>query len=144
MGNKAGRPLKFKDAKALQKKIEGFFSLCARTKEIPLIEGLACYLDCSVPTLRHYTSKPDIQKIIDKAKLLIANGLLQRGLANKANAQLVSMIAKKHYDYSEDVNVRHGDIEGEEGVTVNHQFKDPLEVKLTDGQHYQRMLNGGK
>lgn len=87
----AGRPLKFKDKKTLQKKIDAYFTKCDKgkkvevydkksqgifkiTKQIPYtITGLALALDTTRHTLIHYEGRKEFIHTIKKAKLRCEN-----------------------------------------------------------------------
>lgn len=143
MKDLGGRPLKFKSPAILEKKIEGFFKLCARTREIPLVEGLALYLNCSMLTILNYEEKDAYAPIIKKAKLLIANGMMQRAVTGKTNPQIATFIAKNHYGYKDDSGLRlEGNAENPIQHKHDHKFKNALDVNLTPSQAYQRMLDG--
>lgn len=139
----AGRPLKFKTPAVLQKKIKAFFELCASTREIPLVEGLALYLNCSVQTILNYEDKDAYAPIIKKAKLRIQQGVMQNGIQGKSPPMLVAFIAKNHYGYKDDSSLKlQGDAENPLVTKTEHKFKNALDVNLTPSQAYQKMLNG--
>jgi hypothetical protein len=77
----AGRPLKFKTAKALQEKIDAFFEDCEKKQKPLTITGLALALDTTRETLLEYEGEvegrekkdPAYADTIKKAKLMCQN-----------------------------------------------------------------------
>jgi len=58
-----GRPLKFKDAKALQSTIDNYFKTRDELNKPYTITGLALALDCNIKTLQRYNECEDKDKI---------------------------------------------------------------------------------
>jgi len=69
----AGRPLKFKTAEALKKKITEYFNQCDKKKEPYTITGLALALDTNRQTLINYGAREAYADIVAQAKLRCEN-----------------------------------------------------------------------
>lgn len=80
VGNKGGRPTKFKSPENLKNKIEEYFSLCDNNKKIPTITGLAYFLGTTRKTLLEYENS-------DK------NGFL-KSLDDDVKLEYISIITK--------------------------------------------------
>ena len=81
MADKRGRPLKFKSAAELEKKIAEYFAECVRMGEPLTVTGLALALDTTRETLMDYQEKNDYSDAIKKAKLRIENAYEKRLIA---------------------------------------------------------------
>ena len=68
-----GRPLKFKTAAQLQKKVDEYFDACAEHKIPPTITGLALALDTTRQTFIDYEGRDAFTDTIKKAKLRCEN-----------------------------------------------------------------------
>lgn len=67
--NKGGRPLKFKNVKALQEQIDAYFATTPLHEQT--ITGMALHLDTSRETLCDYQARDKYSDIIKRAKLQV-------------------------------------------------------------------------
>jgi hypothetical protein len=131
----AGRPLKFRSPKALQKSIEEFFELCKKNGEIPLVEGLALHLDTNCQTLLNYTERSEYAPIIQKAKLRIAANFMQRSCNGHVNPTLAIFIANNHYDYKHKEHIMHG---GQKDAPI--EIKTDYSAKVLDNLTLEQLI----
>ena len=97
--SKAGRPVKFKSKKELEKKIEAYFKNCDE-REIPYtITGMALWLDTTRRTVLDYEEKDKFSHTIKKAKLKI-EGYAEKELFRHAG-QIAGIIfnLKNNWDW---------------------------------------------
>lgn len=140
--NKGGRPLKFKDEKELQTKIEEYFKSCWRQKidmwgnpiftkdskgkktEEAVMEqhkpytvaGLAVFLDCSEDTLLNYAHKKKFFGTIEKAKEIIY-AYKQEFLYSGKNPTGAIFDLKNNYGWKDKVE-------------EDHRFPDGLPIQV--------------
>lgn len=93
---KEGRPLKFKTAEELQKKIDEYFA--ETLKEEWTWTGLALHLDTSRETLREYKERPEYVDSLKKALLKVENGY---ELDLKKHGRTGTIFALKNFDWKD-------------------------------------------
>jgi len=104
-----GRPLKFPDPKALEKKINEYFAKCDEGEDILIrdrfgkkttkhvripytIEDLAICLDCDPKTIRNYGVRDEFFPIISRVKARIHASWIRGGLTNEYNNKMAALI----------------------------------------------------
>lgn len=114
-----GRPLKFKSADDLQKKVDEFFLLVKKGEESPSVIALAVHLDVDKKTLINYQNPPDpdspnietlnkFKVIIDRAKEKVECLFTQEAYRGNIPPNIFIFTAKNHYDYQDKQELNHG------------------------------------
>lgn len=126
-----GRPLKFADAKILQKKIDEYFDECKNESEItivdgkeikipnpqiPTIAGLAYHLGTDRHTIYNYSNKDEFFHTIKKARDLIISRI-EKKLVNVNGNIGGTIFLAKNYGYQD---------------KIDHEFTKPMEIIITD------------
>ena len=89
-----GRPLKFKTAEDLQKRIDEYFAW-AEDKGLPLsIERLAVFLDVDRKTVYNYSDKEDFFPTIKKAREYIYAFQVEQGMLGKLHPAFTIFLMK--------------------------------------------------
>jgi len=108
-----GRPLKFKNEKELQKKIDAWLKSCKKEKRPLTITGLALALDTSRNVLIEYESRDQFPNTIKRAKLLCENYAEEALFLGKSVAGAIFNL-KNNYGWKEKQEIEHNG-----GVFVN-------------------------
>ena len=114
-----GRPLKFKTAAELEKKIQEYFDSCDKEKRPYTISGLAVALDTYRSLLLDYEEKEEFYYTIKKAKQKCekyAEEMLFRG-------QVVAGVI---------FNLKNNYKNWKDKQEVEHSTDKPLEIKIVD------------
>lgn len=85
----AGRPLKFKNVKELQTKIDEYFNLCDEKGKPYTITGLALSLDTTRQGLMNYQERDEFNDAIKKAKLRCENYAEEQLFVGKNTAGII-------------------------------------------------------
>ena len=83
---KMGRPLKFKNAEELDKRIDEFYEYCEAKGEPLTFERLAVFLNCERTTIYKYEQRDEFSDSIKRARDMILADLMARGLTNEINS----------------------------------------------------------
>ena len=111
--NPVGRPLKFKNEKELQKKVDAWLKKCEK-KERPLtITGLALALDTSRDLLLDYENREEFSYTIKKAQLQCEN-YAEEFLFHGKNVVGAIFNLKNNYGWKEKQEIEH-----KGGVIIN-------------------------
>ena len=81
MGNRRGRPLKFKSRKELQEAVDRYFAMCKEEGEGETLTGLALALDTTRETLLDYEKRDEFSDTVKRAKLRIEHAYEKRLIA---------------------------------------------------------------
>ena len=111
--NSVGRPLKFKNEKELQKKIDAWLRLCKKDKRPLTITGLALALNTSRDLLIDYENKDEFSYTIKRAKLLCENYAEESLFIGKNVAGAIFNL-KNNYGWKEKQEIEH-----QGGVYIN-------------------------
>lgn len=113
----AGRPTKYSE-EILTKSEDYIANHLKYGDPVPTIEGLACELDLSRPTLYDWGNKhPDFSYILEKLMSKQGRKLLAGGLTGEFNAPFAKMMATKH-GYSDRIEQDHSSSDGTMRPTV--------------------------
>jgi hypothetical protein len=111
VGNKGGRPLKFKDPAAFDQMVDDFFADCELNGGKPTIERLAVYMGAHRETISEYEDRPEFSDSVKKAKQKCLDWLVSAGLEAR-NPAMHIFLAKNNYGYKDkhetDVNLAGG------------------------------------
>lgn len=120
---KVGRPLKFKSADELQKKIDGYFEWADANNKPYTITGMAVYLDCDREQISANEARPEFAYAIKKAKDRIQAENEEKTMTGKYNTAFMIFSFKNNYGWSDrqDVNVN---------AEVNNPYGDLSEADL--------------
>ena len=126
---KVGRPLKFKSADELQKKIDGYFEWADANNKPYTITGMAVYLDCDREQISTNEARPEFAYTIKKAKDKIQAENEEKTMTGKYNTAFMIFSFKNNYGWSDrqDVNVN---------AEVNNPYGDLTEADL------KKLING--
>ena len=102
-----GRPLKFPNVQNLEDSIQGYFTHCKDTEEIPTISGLAVHLDTSRETLVNYEKKEDYFDTIKRAKGKVIALQEQLAMKGKINPTVWIFSAKNNLGYTDERKESH-------------------------------------
>jgi hypothetical protein len=108
-----GRPLKFKNEKELQKKIDAWLKSCKKEKRPLTITGLALALDTGRNVLIDYGNREEFSNTIKKAKLICENYAEETLFLGK-NVVGAIFNLKNNYGWKEKQEIEHNG-----GVFVN-------------------------
>lgn len=133
------RPLKFKDPKELEKKINDYFKECdSRTKvkhivtkdgvievDEPFpkpytIEGLAVFLDTNRETLINYSNREPFFDIIMRAKEKIQANKIEGGLDRTYDPGVLKFMMINNYGYKDKLDQQQDD----KNININIQYPD--------------------
>lgn len=157
--NPGGRPLKFKSAKELQKKVDEYFESCMdehwimdgdgkwhpvldRNGEIVKVQvkpftisGLAVHLDTSRQTLVNYENRDEFFDAIKRAKSRIEN-YTEEQLYNSSAKNMTGIIfnLKNNYGWVDKQEVDNN-LSGNVEQTVKHDLKKLSPKELADLEH---------
>mgnify|MGYP003386204484 CR=1 FL=1 len=102
---KLGRPLKFQDPAEMQAKIDAYFVKCD-VEEIPYtITGLAYALDTWRSVLCDYEERPELQSLMQLAKLRVENFAEKRLYTGQPTGPIFAL---KNFGWSDTQNVNMG------------------------------------
>jgi len=120
---KIGRPLKFKSADELQKKIDGYFEWADENNKPYTITGMAVYLDCDREQICANEARPEFAYTIKKAKARIQAENEEKTMTGKYNTAFMIFSFKNNYGWSDkqDINVN---------AEVNNPYGDLSEADL--------------
>lgn len=116
----SGRPLKFKNVKALQKAIDEYFEECRKTGEPLTVTGLALALNTTRDTLMDYEKKDGYSDTVKRAKLMIENAYEKR-LIERGNGGDVFALKQFGWSDKQEVNIGNKD---DKGFEVNVRVID--------------------
>ena len=108
-----GRPLKFKNEKELQKKIDAWLKSCKKEKRPLTITGLALALDTGRNVLIDYGNRDQFSNTVKRAKLLCENYAEESLFLGKNVAGAIFNL-KNNYGWKEKQEIEHNG-----GVFVN-------------------------
>ena len=111
--NPVGRPLKFKNEKELQKKIDAWLKSCKKEKRPLTITGLALALNTSRDLLVDYGNRDEFSYTIKRAKLLCENYAEESLFLGKNVAGAIFNL-KNNYGWKEKQEIEHNG-----GVFIN-------------------------
>jgi hypothetical protein len=100
-----GRPLIFESEEALQLKIDEYLKFVEDNSKPHTLERLACFLDCSLQTLRNYSAKDEYFGTIRKIKDIIFASKIEN--LNTPRANTPGIIFDVCNNRSEDYSNRH-------------------------------------
>lgn len=108
MPNPVGRPPKFENPEQLQQMFDEWkTTFTQENDEIPDVEGLCVYLDCSRQTLFEYGSKPEYSDAIKRIKDWIHAKKKQLAFKGKIPPAIFIFDAINNTDYRNQTNVDH-------------------------------------
>jgi hypothetical protein len=104
-----GRPLLYKNNKALKSKVDDYFKQCNTLRDLPTITELAVYLGTSRETLREYKARPEFVDTIKEAMAKCEAALEKRALLGGLNATMAIFSLKNNYGWidKQEVDNRH-------------------------------------
>jgi hypothetical protein len=108
-----GRPLKFKNEKELQKKIDAWLKSCKKEKRPLTITGLALALGTGRNVLIDYENREEFSNTIKRAKLLCENYAEESLFLGKNVAGAIFNL-KNNYGWKEKQEIEHNG-----GVFIN-------------------------
>ena len=108
-----GRPLKFKNEKELQRKIDAWLRVCKKEKRPLTITGLALALETGRNVLIDYENREEFSNTIKRAKLLCENYAEEALFLGKNVAGAIFNL-KNNYNWKEKQEIEHNG-----GVFVN-------------------------
>ena len=96
-----GRPMLYKTAEELEKRINEYYDRCEE-KEIPLtISGLAVWLGMNRRTLTNYSHREKFGYLIEEARNRIEASMEEKMLMNKINVTGAIFALKNHYKWTD-------------------------------------------
>ena len=111
--NPVGRPLKFKNEKELQKKVDAWLKKCKKEERPLTITGLALALDTTRDVLIDYENREEFSYTIKKAKLVCEN-YAEEFLFHGKNVVGAIFNLKNNYGWKEKQEIEH-----KGGVIIN-------------------------
>ena len=108
-----GRPLKFKNEKELQRKIDAWLKVCKKEKRPLTITGLALALGTGRNVLIDYENREEFSNTIKRAKLLCENYAEESLFLGKNVAGAIFNL-KNNYGWKEKQEIEHNG-----GVFIN-------------------------
>ena len=97
----AGRPLKFKNVKELDKRVEEYFQYADKNNKPYTVTGLAIYLDVDRKTITNYESHEEYFPTIKRAKVRIENWLEENALMGGTNTTMTIFNLKNNFDWKD-------------------------------------------
>lgn len=99
MENKVGRPLLFKNAEELEKRIELYMQRCCERERPITMSGLASYLGVSRQTLVNYSYKDEFVDTIKKARDMVQADMEERALCGLSNPTFSIFSLKNNFGW---------------------------------------------